>query len=149
MLSFQEMTEETIDDYVRFAYNNCTGFLYSDNWSKHPHNKQIKTSVEDIICKYFDVFPSVDIYDNRCFGDAYIRSGSQELKVFVGRSKKEKEMISLRGYIKVLGGTARIDVHKTRSGELEAQISFKKLPWKRKIATYLKYVETFLKRILQ
>lgn len=150
MLSFQEMTEEVIDDYVRFAYNHCKGFLYSDNWSKHPYNKQIKTSVEDIICKYFDVFPSIDVYDNRCFGDAFTRSGYQELKVFVGRSKKEKEMISLSGYIKVLRGTARIDgVHKTRNGELKAQISFEEPLWKRKSTTYLKYMRTFLKRVLQ
>lgn len=149
MLSFQEMTEEVIDGYVRFAYNNCKGFLYSDNWSKHPHNKQIKTSVEYIIAKYFDVFPRIDVYDDPFFGDEYTRSGYQGLKVFVGRSKKVKEMMSLSGYIKVLMGTARIDVHKTRNGELKTQISSEKALWKRKSEAYWKYVRPFLKRILQ
>jgi len=149
MLSFQEMTEEVIDDYVRFAYNNCKGFLYSDNWSKHPHNKQIKTSVEYIIAKYFDVFPRIDVYDNPCFGDEYTRSGYQGLKVFIGRSKKTKEMMSLCGYIKVLMGTARIDVYKTRNGELKTRVSFEKAIWKRKIEEYSKHMGTFLKRVLQ
>jgi putative sugar O-methyltransferase len=108
MLSFQEMPEDVIDGYVYFAYNNCSGFLYSDNWNRHPCNEQIVTSVESILGKYFDIFPAASVYNDPLFGDAYTRRGYQELRVFIGRSKKLTEKIPLNGYIKVVYATARI-----------------------------------------
>ena len=126
MLSFQEMPEEVIDRYARFAYHNCPGFLYSDNWSRHPCNTQIVTSVEDVLGKYFDLFPAIPVYSNPRFGDAYTKRGYQELKVFVGRSKKYTEKVFLNGYIKVINATMKIRAYGEPSlGALaEAEISY-------------------------
>lgn len=113
MMSFQEMPEGVVNDYLRFAYNNCSGFMYSSNASKHPANKQLATSVENIICKYFDVFPSPKIYNKLRFD-----SDRNDQKVFIGCSKKlgglkEKRLDlhkSMDCYIKVLDGKTKISI---------------------------------------
>ena len=113
MMSFQEMPEELISDYVRFAYDNCSGFMYSSNASKHPRNKQLISSVEEIVCKYFDVFPFPQVYDALHFN-----SDMNDQRVFIGRSKKlggptGNEVCSAGGHIKVLGGKTKICVGKS------------------------------------
>ncbi|MFH1309192.1 MAG: putative sugar O-methyltransferase [Candidatus Omnitrophota bacterium] len=115
MMSFQEMPKESVDNYLRFARDNCRGFLYSSNAGKHPANKQLMSSVENIICKYFEIFPSPKIYD-----DLHFDNSRNDQKVFIGRSKrfiKREESKSdicgfAGGYIKVSDGKTKISVDK-------------------------------------
>jgi hypothetical protein len=137
MASFQEMTEKAIEDYARFAADQCTGFLYSDNGSKHPHNELIVSSVEDILGGYFELVPKADVY-----GETY-----QESKVFLGRSKKSKGTLYLKGYIKILSGKARIDILKQRAEAPRTHVSFEDPLWKRKSVVFSRAVRSFFVKL--
>jgi hypothetical protein len=61
MLSFQEMKEEQIRAYCAFMSKHLRGWFYSDNFSRHPYNKELNVDLYDIYTAYFTVLPSLNM----------------------------------------------------------------------------------------
>jgi putative sugar O-methyltransferase len=108
LMSFQEMSEKQIDAYLSFAADRCRGFLYSENFYKVPTNRELAGTVEEHLARYFRLFPSLGEYEDPRYGDSYKGDWYQQLKVFVGRSKRRDPEYTLNGYLKILGGTFRL-----------------------------------------
>jgi putative sugar O-methyltransferase len=51
MVSFQEMTDEQVLDYVRWSWQCGSPFLYSHNRGKSPHNTQLSSDVDSLISR--------------------------------------------------------------------------------------------------
>lgn len=65
MMSFQEMTQSQIEEYAKFCCNALSGYLYSNNIDRHPLNNHLgSTNLTEILDKYFDLFPSPQIYED-------------------------------------------------------------------------------------
>ena len=54
MVSFQEMTSEEVDQYVRKVYDLGCPNVYSLNRDRSPHNQQL-TTVSSILARYYDL----------------------------------------------------------------------------------------------
>jgi hypothetical protein len=84
--SFQEMSEENIHYYGEIIQQKLSGFIYSDNFRRHPHNYSLKSRVGDILRKSVNIFPrSEDSYDNlertvNYMWQTYIHFGSNKDK---------------------------------------------------------------------
>lgn len=54
MVSFQEMTDEQILDYVKWSWQGSSPYLYSHNRGRSPHNTQISSDVDTLIGKGYE-----------------------------------------------------------------------------------------------
>jgi len=61
MLSFQEMSDDQIEGYCRFLKRYVTGWIYSDNFSRHVFNQQLTKSVFEILASHFDMIPDCNL----------------------------------------------------------------------------------------
>ena len=62
LLSFQEMSEEQISNYAKLGNEKLNGYLYSENFTRHWMNKELNTTVDDVLDRYFRLFPDPKIY---------------------------------------------------------------------------------------
>jgi hypothetical protein len=68
MQSFQEMTKEQVEEYLKFGKSKLSGYMYSDNIDKHPANKELgQETITTLASKYFDLFPEPELY-GKVFG---------------------------------------------------------------------------------
>lgn len=72
MTSFQEMTDEQIDQYMCLVKEQCKGILYSDNFRKHWINKELTETVSEHMKKHLVISPAADAFDH-CEEDAIQR----------------------------------------------------------------------------
>lgn len=63
LLSFLEMTERQITEYLHFAKSKLKGYLYSDNQDRHPYNAE-EINVSKLLENFFWLFPSVKFYED-------------------------------------------------------------------------------------
>lgn len=101
MWALQEMSDEVIDEYISWASRHCRGFLYSDNWSKHPFNEFLMGTVEEVLQRHFFLFPDPSIYQNPVLNEAYQNENYGPTKVFAGVSRIQNTNCEIFGHIKV------------------------------------------------
>ncbi|MBF0460629.1 MAG: putative sugar O-methyltransferase [Magnetococcales bacterium] len=78
MQSFQEMSDEQVDNYVQFAHKKAKYCLYSDNLDCHPYNEHLRLTVSEHVEKFFTIYPTRAFYK-----DFY-----DKLNMFDGRYQK-------------------------------------------------------------
>lgn len=110
MLSFQEMPEPVVRNYLQFAQDNCHGFLYSANFSKYLLNQQLHRSIEALVAEFFRIAPELDEYETKHMADLIGQHDSRFTKVLIGRSKKWPMEYTLNGYIRVADGKESIEI---------------------------------------
>jgi putative sugar O-methyltransferase len=109
--SFQEMSEETVANYARFFSQNPNGYLYSDNWSKHPWNTEIHTSVEAILAQHYHLYPSPERYTREDIQRIFpVNSFGAATKPFIGIPHGKNSTKVMR-HIFLLNGVAEISFH--------------------------------------
>jgi hypothetical protein len=110
MVSYQEMTADQVDAYVKHAFDLGAPYLYSLNRDRSPYNDQI-TSVREIIGRYFwpqqvEVLPGVQYTQMLPRPEAgSARARKLALKA-AGRAKKVSKKPDL-GYKHVIGWRRR------------------------------------------
>jgi hypothetical protein len=61
LYSFQEMSQENVESYADLIRSKLTGFFYSDNMPRHPHNYDLRNSIGMILRRRFHVFPDAEM----------------------------------------------------------------------------------------
>lgn len=73
LLSFQEMEESQVRNYLEVFSPILEGYFYSENFSKHWMNSELNVALSDIYSDYFDLFP-----ESAQYGDKIIGANSEE-----------------------------------------------------------------------
>jgi hypothetical protein len=109
-VSFQEMTSEQVDRYVRKVYEMGCPTLYSLNRDRSPHNQQL-TTVSSILAKYYELRP-LNVLDMQyaampvSFKRGQFRKG---LKSFVRRLFRGRKASSIFDYQHLIGTRPRVE----------------------------------------
>lgn len=62
MMSWQEMSADTVEAYLRFGSEKLRGYVYSNNIDRHPFNDDQAVNVTQLLSIYCDLFPPPNLY---------------------------------------------------------------------------------------
>ncbi len=90
--SFQEMSSSQVKDYLKFAIGKLHGYLYSDNYDRHPYNKE-NVNISKILPQYFLIYPNPKTFTN-LFKNINDPSIKKIYKTYVGFSNKNDSLLN-------------------------------------------------------
>jgi len=91
LLSFQEMKDQQIIAYAEFLQRKLRGILFSENFARHPINKELTKDISDILEQYLLLTPNPAIYKQQPWYSALWR-----LFIYICITKEGKQLSPIR-----------------------------------------------------